>query len=108
MKKALFLLQTIINPWSPPFKKRVEAKEVWIEEGGSFDSMEKVDGNIFRLLKCDSDKCLVRFSEKFTLKGHEHPRSREVWIGKKPVDFTYLWGNEGTTKRLSVKSIALE
>lgn len=105
MKKALFELRTVVNPWKPPFSKRIEVEEVSASEGQGFDSMEKVNGSIFRLLKCDSDKCLVNFSEKFTLKGHEHPGNREVWVGREPVAFTYLWGEDGITKKLALKRI---
>ncbi len=105
MKKAVFQLHTIVNPWKPPFHKKIEAEEIEVREGQGFDSMEKVDGKIFRLVKCNSDRCLVGFSEKFTLKGHVHPSNREVWVGKEPVSFTYLWGEDGITKKLSVKNI---
>jgi hypothetical protein len=108
MKKALFELHTVISPWKPPFRKIANAKELEVTEGQGFDSMEKVQGSVFTLLKCDSDKCLVRFSEKFTLKGHEHPGNREIWVGREPISFTYLWGNNGITKSLSVKRILVE
>jgi hypothetical protein len=76
-----------------------------VPEGQHFDSMEK-EGPIFRLIKCDGNKALVEFSEKFTLKGHLHPRNRQVWIESlEPTSFTYLWGNDGITKSLKVKEI---
>ena len=105
MKKALFFLQTVVNPWKPPFQKKIDSEELEVLEGQGFDSMEKVDGKIFTLLKCDSNKCLVRYSEQFTLKGYEHRRNKEVWVGKEPISFTYLWGEDGITKKLSLKQI---
>jgi len=106
MKKAVFDLTTIVNPWKPPFGKKIEADEIEVAEGQGFDSMERVHGNVFKLVKCDGDSCLVHFSEKFTLKGHEHPRNRKVEVGKKPVSFTYLWGNDGVTKKLALKRVS--
>ena len=105
MKKALVELKTVINPWKPPFKKSIEVEELELREGQGFDSMAKIRGNIFKIVKCDSDKCLVEFSEKFTLKGHEHPSNRQTWVSSEPVSFTYLWGENGVTKKLSVKRI---
>jgi hypothetical protein len=105
MKKALFSLQTIVNPWKPPFNKKIESEEVEVMEGQGFDSMEKVEGNVFTLVKCNSDKCLVRYSEQFTLKAYQHRRDKEVWVGKEPVSFTYFWGEDRITKKLSLKQI---
>ena len=105
MKKVLFSLQTVVNPWKPPFHKKIESEELAVFEGQEFDSMKRVKGKIFKLLKCDSTKCLVHYSQQFTLKGHEHPSNREIWVGKEPVSFTYLWGEDGITKKLSLKQI---
>ena len=105
MKKALMDLRTIVTPWKPSFKKTMENEDIEVREGQSFDSMKKVQGPIFKLVKCDSDHCIVQYSEKFTLKGHEHPGNRQVEVGKEPVSFTYLWGNDGITKKLALKRI---
>ena len=105
MKKALISLKTIVNPWRPPFHKKIDEEELEVGEGQSFDSIEKVEGKIFKIVKCDSDKCLVEFSGKFTLKGHEHPSNRQIWVSNEPVSFTYLWGEDGITKKLAVKRI---
>tara|TARA_Y100000310_G_scaffold340361_1_gene435833 strand:+ start:1151 stop:1483 length:333 start_codon:yes stop_codon:yes gene_type:complete len=105
MKTALIELKTIVNPWKPPFKKTIENVDVEVKAGQDFDSMEKVPGPIFKLIRCDSDSCIVQYSEKFTLKGHEHPGNKQVKVGKEPVSFTYLWGNDGITKKLSIKKI---
>ena len=105
MKKALIELQTVVNPWKPPFRKKIESDVIEVVEGQEFDSMKKLDGGLFKLLKCDSNRCLVRYSEQFTLKGYEHRRDKEVWVGAEPVSFTYLWGEDGITKKLSVKQI---
>lgn len=105
MKKALISLKTIVNPWKPPFHKKIETDELEVTEGQGFDSMKKVEGNIFKVVKINGDSCTVKFSDKFTLKGHEHPSNRQVDVGKEDVSFTYLWGEDGITKKLSVKRI---
>ena len=105
MKKAMFSLQTIVNPWKPPFRKKIEADEVEVAVGQEFDSIEKEKGKTFKLVKCTGDTCTVEYSQKFTLKGHEHPGDRKVEIGKEPVSFTYLWGEDGITKKLALKQI---
>ncbi|MBW3012534.1 hypothetical protein KY311_05075 [Candidatus Woesearchaeota archaeon] len=108
MKQAVFLVKSIVQRWRPPFGKEIMDMELSVKEGDHFDNMEK-EGPIFRLLKCDGDKALVEFSDKFTLKGHLHPRNRQIWIEKEePVSFTYLWGEDGITKSLKLKEIAEE
>ena len=105
MKQAIFLVKSIVSKWRPPFGKEITKLEMDIDEGKTFDSMPK-EGSIFKLVKCDGNRALVEFSEKFTLKGHLHPRNRQVWIEKnEAVDFTYLWGEDGITKSLKLKEI---
>ncbi len=108
MGKVIFEIKSIVQHWGPPFGKEVSSKDVEVSEGNSFDNHPKA-GSIFKLITCKNDKALVEFSEKFTLKGHEHPRNRRVWIDKsEPVSFTYLWGNNGMTKSLTLKQIGGE
>jgi len=105
MKKAVFSVKNIVHKWRPPFGKDITSHELEAGEGQQFDNMPK-EGPIFKLLKCDGTKVLIEFSEKFTLKGHLHPRNRQVWIGMEDaVDFTYLWGEDGITKSLKLKQI---
>jgi len=105
MAKALFEVRNTVQNWGPPFGKEATTTEASVSEGESFDSMEK-EGPVFRLIKLDGGQALVEFSEKFTLKGHLHPRNRQVIVGKEePVSFTYLWGNNGITKSLRLKEI---
>ncbi len=106
MKKAVFLVKNTVQHWRPPFGKEVSDEVLTVSEGEQFDNMEK-EGPVFKLIKCDGNKALVEFSEKFTLKGHLHPRNRQVWIqNHEPTSFTYLWGNDGITKSLKLKEMA--
>ncbi|MFA4855854.1 MAG: hypothetical protein WC634_04705 [archaeon] len=108
MAKAVFFVKSIVNKWRPPFGKDITEADIVVAEGECFDATEK-EGAIFKLLKCNGNKALVQFSEKFTLKGHEHPRNRQVWIGmQEATDFTYLWGNDGITKSLLLKETTKE
>lgn len=106
LPKAVFFLKSVIHKWQPPFNATVASNEVAVEEGESFDQMQKPNCFVFRLVKCDSDKALVEFHRLFTLKGHLHPRNRQAWVGKiEETNFTYLWGNDGITKSLRLKEI---
>jgi len=105
MKQATFVVKSIVSKWRPPFGKDITEMEMTVSEGKSFDTMPK-EGSIFKLVKCDGNKALVEFSDKFTLKGHLHPRNRQIWIDKEePVSFTYLWGEDGITKSLKLREI---
>ena len=105
MASAIFLVKSITQHWRPPFGKEMTELEMDVDEGKKFDDFPK-EGPIFKLVKCDGDKALVEFNEKFTLKGHLHPRNRQIWIEKdEAVDFTYLWGENGITKSLKLKEI---
>ena len=105
MKKAVFWVKSITQKWRPPFGKEIEDQDMTVSEGQRFDDWGK-EGPVFKLLKCNGNKALIEFSDKFTLKGHLHPRNRQAWIGKEePVSFTYLWGEDGITKSLKLKDI---
>ncbi len=108
MTSAIFLIKSSTQHWRPPFGKEITELEMDVDEGKKFDDFPK-EGPIFKLVKCDRNKALIEFSGKFTLKGHENPRNRQIWIEKEePVSFTYLWGNDGLTKSLKLKEIVGE
>lgn len=102
--KAVFELKEISQDWNPPFKKNVKSNEITVGEGDSFGDGK--EGKIFKLIKINKDKALVQFSEKYTLKGHEHPTGRQVWIDKnEPQSFSALWEQNGKTAQIKLKSI---
>ncbi|MBI4053638.1 MAG: hypothetical protein HY394_06405 [Candidatus Diapherotrites archaeon] len=107
--KAIFELRNVQSRWSPPFDKKVDENEVEVEQGKAFgELLPGVDGSpsVFTLVKLDDSKALVEFSNLLTLKGHEHPGNRRVWITKNEgTSFTYLWGSNGITKTLRLKGV---
>lgn len=106
LARAVFSLKSTIHKWTPPFSRDVTHAELNVEEGQGFDDLEKIEGKVFKLVKCDGNKALVEFNHKFTLKGHEHPRNRQIWVGRlETINFTYLWGEDGITKSLRLKEI---
>jgi len=106
LAKAIFNLKSIVHKWEPPFNTTVNTQEVVVGEGQHFDELEKPNEHVFKLIRCDGNKALVEFNHLFTLKGHEHPGNRQVWVGKiEEINFTYLWGNDGITKSLRLKEI---
>ncbi len=106
MPKAVFALKEIVYGWSPPFGKETKEDTVTIEEGQAFGSMPGMKEPVFKLVKCDGEKVLVEHHGLFTLKGHEHPANRRVWITKEQeTGFTYQWGVDGITKSLMLKEI---
>ena len=103
--RAVFDLKEIEQDWDPPFQKKIEQKEVIVSEGESF-CPDKEGKNIFTLLKVNTDKALIQFSDQFTLKGHEHPESKKIWITKIDYEsFSALWTQNGVTKKLKLKDI---
>ncbi|MCX6798532.1 MAG: hypothetical protein NTW59_00330 [Candidatus Diapherotrites archaeon] len=106
MPKAIIALRETINKWRPPFGKTVTDSEITVEAGQAFDQIEHMKDPVFKLVRCDGDRVLIEHHRLFTLKGHEHPANRQVWVGKdQETSFTYLWGADGITKSLQLKEI---
>ena len=88
--KAKFEVKQIIADWKPPFQKQIQTEACWVAEGEQFD----LDGEnaapikAFKLVKCDSGKVLVEYHREFTLKGHEHPANRQLWL--RPNELTTI------------------
>lgn len=105
MATAIFEVKSIVQNWGPPFGKQSSSYEASVSVGQSFDSMPN-EGPIFKLIKIQGNTAIIQFHEKFTLKGHLHPRNRQAEVGKEEaVSFTFLWGNDGMTKSLRLKEV---
>ncbi len=102
--EALFEVKSMKQQWKPPFKKDIETKEVSVPVNGSFETFGGANENIFKLVKAENNEASIWYSEQFTLKGHSHPGDRIVNLKQgESASFTYLWGEDGVTKTVTLK-----
>ena len=103
--KARFEVRSIKAQWKPPFKKEITDEVFDVEEGEGFD---RVIGNgnnesVYVLLRTRGESAVVKYSKLFTLKTG-NPGNYELILPKEsPVDMTYLWGEDGITKKITFK-----
>lgn len=103
---AKFEIKEICQSWGPPFDKKIKTYDLDVEDGKSFDYFPRLQENLFKLIKTDGNKVLVHYHSQYTLKGYEQPSDHKMWIKlDEPKEFTFLWGEHGTTKKLTLKSI---
>ncbi|MEI7961009.1 MAG: hypothetical protein WCI04_01620 [archaeon] len=103
--KVRFEVRTIKSSWKPPFKKDITDEVYDVEEGEEFD---KVTGNgnsetVYQLLKNAGDRAVVKYSRLFTLKTVNPGDNQLVLERDKPIEMTYMWGEDGTTKKITYK-----
>lgn len=102
--KAVLEVKTTNQSWAPPFSKRSETAELSVEEGESFDRIDDERGFVFTIIKIEPDRVLVEYNRAYTPKGYNQPANRRMWIEKHAfTEFSFLWGNNGTTKALKMK-----
>lgn len=103
--KAKFEVRTIKSSWKPPFKKDITDEIFEANEGESFD---KIQGNgnedvVYTVMRVAGDRAVVKYSRFFTLKG-PNPGDKQIILEKdKPVEMTYMWGEDGVTKKITYK-----
>ncbi len=104
--KARFEVRTIKSSWTKPSQKKDITDEIFeVEEGQEFD---KVRGNgndeaVYQLMRSAGDRVVVRYSRLFTLKT-VNPGDKQIVLERdKPVEMTYMWGEDGTTKKITYK-----
>jgi hypothetical protein len=104
--QATFEVQEIIQPWKPPFEKKISNKEYTVQANEGFDLAPKITGAVFKLIQLNGDRALVEYHRDFTPKGYEQPQARQFWfkIGESR-EFSHLWGENGTTKKLTFKGM---
>ncbi len=106
--KLRFEVRSIKQKWKPPFTKDITDEIFDVEEGESFD---KIQGNgnsdaVFVLMKNAGDKVVLKYSRLFTLKVPQ-PGDKIVTLKTDdPLSMTYMWGEDGITKRITYKGIA--
>jgi hypothetical protein len=107
--KAVLEVKTSTQTWAPPFTKRSESTELSVEAGESFDKIDDERGFVFTIVKVEPDRVLVEYNRAYTPKGYSQPANRRMWIEKNNfTEFSFLWGNHGTTKALKMKGIESE
>lgn len=109
--KAKFEVKQTIADWKPPFQKQITTEAYWVGEGDNFDldgeNVSKIKA--FKLIKCDSGKVLVEFHREFTLKGHEHPANRQLWVRpNEAATVSAQWHDKGISKTAKLLEISDE
>ena len=103
--KAKFEVRTIKSSWKPPFKKDITDEIFEAGEGEAFDKIQ-ANGNIdavYTVMRVAGDRAVVKYSRFFTLKG-PNPGDKQIILEKdKPVEMTYMWGEDGMTKKITYK-----
>ena len=106
--KAVFEVTSITASWKPPFDKKKEINEYEVGSGQSFEEvrMNGVDGNVFSLKEIKNGKFLIEYDGHFMRKDQPNARTKELWVeeGNK-YEFSFLWGDNGVTKKLSLKKV---
>ncbi|MDD4250624.1 MAG: hypothetical protein PHX27_00345 [Candidatus ainarchaeum sp.] len=103
--KARFEVRSIKAQWRPPFKKEITDDLFDVKEGEKFD---KIIGNgnndyVYRLISFNNNNVEIEYSKLFTLKTG-NPGKYIIRIDKdETVDMTYLWGEDGVTKKITYK-----
>jgi hypothetical protein len=103
--KARFEIRSIKAQWKPPFKKEITDEIFEVEEGEEFD---KITGNgnnqkIYKLIQINNNNVKIEYSKLFTLKT-ENPGNYIINLEKgETKDMTYLWGEDGVTKKITYK-----
>lgn len=103
--KARFEVRTIKSSWKPPFKKDIVEDVFNVEEGQEFDKVVENgrEQNVYQLVKNSGDWVVVKYSRLFTLKT-VNPGDQQIVLEKDvPVEMTYMWGEDGTTKKITYK-----
>jgi len=102
--KAIFAVKSIENQWKPPFRKTIEDKELTVSENESFEKFDGREENVFKLLKVGADNVVIEYHREFTLKNYQQPSSKQLQLElNEPQSFTFLWGEDGITKTLTLK-----
>jgi hypothetical protein len=105
--RARFEVRSIKSQWKPPFKKEITDEVFDVSEGEGFD---KIVGNgnnesVFKLMTVESGNANVEYSKLFTLKTHNPGNYKLILVKDTPVEMTYLWGEDGMTKKVTFKGV---
>jgi len=107
--KARFEIRSIKSQWKPPFKKEITDEVFDVSENETFD---RIIGNgndeaVFRVISVGIDNVTVEYSKLFTLKTGNPGNYKIALVKDNPVEMTYLWGEDGITKRITFKGTTI-
>jgi hypothetical protein len=103
--KARFEVRSIKSQWKPPFKKEITDEVFDVGEGEPFDRIigNGNDESVYKLVKSENETAQVEYSKLFTLKTG-NPGNYVLHLTKdETIDMTYLWGEDGVTKKITFK-----
>ena len=106
--KAKFEVRSTKQRWKPPFTKEITDDVFEVEEGESFDSIRGNGNNekVYTYLSNHGDKVVVKYSKLFTLKT-PNPGDQKLVLNKdEPISMTYMWGEDGVSKKITYKGNA--
>jgi hypothetical protein len=108
--KARFEVRTIKAQWKPPFNKDITEEVFEVSEGENFDRIvgNGNDEQVYTLLTLNGNGATVHYSKLFTLKTGNPGNYQITLIKDAPIEMTYLWGEDGMTKKITFKGIAVE
>jgi hypothetical protein len=105
--RARFEVRSIKAQWKPPFKKEITDEIFDVEEGETFDRIvgNGNDEHVFKVINIREGNAIVEYSKLFTLKNG-NPGNYQLTLTKDEIiDMTYLWGEDGVTKKINFKGI---
>ncbi len=108
--KARFEVRSIKAQWKPPFKKDITDEVFDVKEDDKFDRIigNGNDEHVYKLISINGNMAKVEYSKLFTLKTGNPGNYVLELIKDEPVAMTYLWGEDGVTKKITYKGIADE
>ena len=108
--RVRFEVRSIKSQWKPPFQKEIVDDVFDVLEGEEFDRI-KGNGNdeaVFKLIKIGNDSATVEYSKLFTLKAGNPGNNTVTLLKDNPAEMTYLWGEDGITKKIILKGFVGE
>ena len=110
--EGCFEVTTNISQWVPPFGKTQTLVEYIGNENEEFDEDKIIDENVFKINKLTGEYAIIEHNHKFVLKGSQYKASEFV-LGPQTIripknlelEFGFMWGNKGITKKIVYKGI---
>jgi hypothetical protein len=109
---SIFEVETIVTRWDPPFDKTNTTQVFNVKKGELFDMEEHMKEDTFMLRDENGDTAIIEYDRKFIPKKGIYaantdsiaPQTMRLHQGK-PVEFSFMWGNIGITKRITYQGM---